>query len=110
MGQPLIFSYKKSPRNMCAGMILWVIKCRIPDSRKDDSDKKENQSCHKDVAVAMLFGLAELARTVIGILFVPCSAHRDKGEHNISKNKSDTDERPLATDIHHARKERHQYA
>ena len=58
----------------------------------------------------MLFVLAELARPVIGIFLVPRSAHRDKGEHNISQNESDADERTLAADIHHARKERHQYA
>jgi len=95
---------------MCAGMILCVIKCCVPNNRKDDSNEKEDKSCHKNTAVVMLFGLTELACAVIGISLVPRSAHWDKGEHNISEYESDADERTLAADVHHTRKKRHQYA
>ena len=61
-------------------------------------------------SLTLLFALAELACTVIGIALLLCSAHRNKGEHNIPENKSDTYEGTLATDVQHAREKRHQHA
>ena len=59
---------------------------------------------------ALLFGFAELARTVIGVFLVFHSAHRNEGEHNVSENESDPKERAFAADVQHAGKQRHQYA
>ena len=88
--------------------MLSVVKCCVPNNRKGDANEKENKSCDQDIVATMLFGLGKLAGAVISISLVPRSAHRDKGEHCISKDKSDTDECPLAADVHHACKKRHQ--
>lgn len=102
--------YKKSPRTVCAGILLCVIKIYVPNNRQDNSNEKEEQSRYKNTAVISLLGLAELTRAVIRISLVLGSAHRDKGEYDISENKSDAYECPLATDVQHACKKRHQYA
>lgn len=93
---------------MCTGILLCIIKCLVPNNRKDDSNEKENKSCHKNRSVIMLFGVAKLTCPVIGIFLVLFSAHRDKGERHISQNESDTDECTFAADIHHAGKQGHQ--
>ena len=90
--------------------ILHVIKCCIPDSCKDDSNEKEDKPCHKNIAIIAFLGIAQLACTVIGIYLVFCPTHRDKGKDNISEDEADADEGALSADIHHARKQRHQYA
>ena len=92
-------------------MILYrgIIKDCVPNNRKDDSNEEEDKSRYKNTVIITLFGLRKLACPVIGISLLLCSAHRDKGKHDISENESDTYKRPLAADIHHARKERHQY-
>ena len=44
-----------------------MIEGKVPNSGKDDSNEKEDKSCYKNTTAVMLFGLAELTRTVIGI-------------------------------------------
>ena len=92
------------------GDFLYIIECFGPNNRKNDANEKEDQSRHQNASVIMLFGIGKLALPVIGISFLLCSAHRNKGEHHISQNKSDADKCALAADIHHARKKRHQDA
>ena len=100
----------RTSRFQCAGIILYVIKCCVPNNRKDNTNNKEDQACHKNITVVMLFGLTEFTRAVIGISLVSRSTHRDKGKHDISENEANADEGALAADIHHAREKRHQDA
>ena len=83
---------------------------RIPNGSKDDSNRQENQSSHKNMTVVMLLGLAQLPLTVIGITFLSGSTHRNKGKHSISKNESNTNEGALTADIQQCRVKGHQYA
>ena len=101
---------KEIPAHDCAGISVYIVECGVPNYGKDDSNEKEDKSSHKNTAVAMLFGTTELPGTIVGIAFVPCSAHRDKGQHNIPEDKSDTNKCPFTTDVHHASKKRHQNA
>ena len=92
------------------GILLYIVECHCPNNGEDDSNGKEDQPRHEDVAIAALLCLLELTGPVVGIQLMLCSAHRDKSKHDISDNKSDTYERSLAADVHHTRKQRHQYA
>ena len=89
-------------------MIL-LIKFDAPNNRQNDSNGQEEESCHKDTAVLLLFGLAELTRAVVGISLVLGSTHRDKGKHDVPENEADADEGTLAADEEHSRKEGHQH-
>ena len=89
---------------------LFVIEFHIPNNRKDSSNKKEEKSRDKNTAYLVIFGLAQLTRAVIDVFLVSGSTHRDKGQHDVSQHKSDSDQRALAADVHHAREQRHQYA
>ena len=93
----------------CTGIFLCVIEIYVPNNRKDDSDEKEDQSRYENTAVVLLFGFAHFPLTVIGIPFVLCPSHRDKGEHHVAQYESDTDEGTFAADIQHTCKKRHQY-
>ncbi len=112
----MIFSYTSKKKRGCRAdlrdtpKLLYLIIFYVPDNRKDDSDGKEDQSRYENTVITLLFVLAELTLAVIGISLVLCSAHREKGEHDVSKNESDTDQRALTTDVQHAGKKRHQYA
>ena len=101
---------KKSPRIVYAGMILYVIKFYVPNSSKDESNDKEEKSRYKNTSAILIFSFAELTLAVIGISLVLCSAHRDKGEYDVPENESNTYKRPLAANVQHTRKKRHQYA
>ena len=91
-------------------MILYrgIIKDCVPNNRKDDSNEEEDKSRYKNTVIITLFGLRKLACPVIGISLLLCSAHRDKGKHSVSKNKSNSDKRTLAADKQQAREKRHQ--
>lgn len=108
----LLSGFTGSVQGACGDKILcrWSIKYCVPNSRKDDTNEKENKSRYKNMAVVALFGRTKLTLTVIGIFLVPCSSHRDKGKHNVSEDESDADQCTLAADVQHAREKRHQYA
>ena len=89
---------------------LYLIEFCVPNNRKDDSNGKEEKSRYKNTAIALLFGIFELALTVIGISLLTRSAHGNKGKKRISKRKANTNQGALAADIQHAGKKRHQYA
>jgi len=101
---------KEIPAQACAGILLDVIICFAPDNRQDDTNGQKNKSRYPNTAVVLFFGLCKLTRTVIGVSLLFCSAHGDKGKHNVSENESNSYERALTADEEHSRKERHQYA
>lgn len=88
--------------------LILLIKFDTPNNRQNDSNGQEEEPCHKNTAIILLFGLTELTRAVIGVAFVLGSTHGDKGEHDVSENESDTDEGAFAADEEQARKEGHQ--
>ena len=83
-------------------MISYIVERCVPNNRKDDSNEKEDKSCYQNTSVIMLFGFLDLAGPIIGIAFLPGSAHGDEGKDRISQNKSETNKSTLAADIHHA--------
>ena len=52
---------------------LNIIKYCVPDSRKDNSNKQEDKSRHKNIAITGLFGVAELTGPVVSVFLVSCS-------------------------------------
>ena len=98
---------KKSPR-FRAGISLGIIEHQVPDGGKDDSNGKEDQPRHEDVAIAALLCLLELTGPVVGIQLMLFSAHGNEGQHHVAKNEADSDECPFAADEIHGGKERHQ--
>ena len=86
-------------------LYTWMIKVHIPDNRKQNADRKEEQSRYEKAMVVRLFELAELTFTVARIHLVVFSSHGDKCLHDVSQNEADTDEPSLAADEHDSGKQ-----
>ena len=83
-----------------------IVKIIIPNSRKDDANRQENQTHYKDTMIVGAFDsfFGKLTFTVLTVKLVISSSHREECLHDITQYKRNANQYAFATDIHHSGK------